>query len=194
MNRISKKVSETVGVQGLSALHVEQCEFRGLEAFVSGGQTGADRAALDLAIRFGFPYSGWCPKGRLAEDGPLGGQYQLRETPSKSYLQRTGWNARDSDGTVILTLSQNLSGGSRRTAEFAKKLGKPVLHLPRAGDYAPALRLTRFVQEHGIRRLNVAGSRESKEPGIYRWSIGLLEEVFFWGISHPNYLGGPGEG
>lgn len=59
-----------------------------LKKLVSGGQTGADRAALDVAIRKGFPHGGWCPKGRKAEDGPLGEQYQLTETPSASYLQR----------------------------------------------------------------------------------------------------------
>ncbi len=71
---------------------------------ISGGQTGADRAALDWAIRNGIPHGGWCPKGRKAEDGPIEAKYQLQETPSSKYLQRTDWNARDSDGTVIFSV------------------------------------------------------------------------------------------
>lgn len=71
---------------------------------VSGAQTGADRAGLDVAIRHGFPHGGWCPKGRKAEDGRIGGQYQLVETPTANYLQRTEWNAMDSGGTVVFTL------------------------------------------------------------------------------------------
>jgi len=166
-----------------------------LERLVSGGQTGADRAALDVAIRHVFPHGGWCPKGRKAEDGPIGGQYQLIETLSANYLQRTEWNVRDTDGTVIFTLSQELSGGSRRTADFARKHGKPCLHIAsRGGDYRnPALRLQEFVAEHRIVRLNVAGSRESKEPGIWRFVYQTIEDAFFWSHSHA-ILGGPGEG
>ncbi len=61
---------------------------------VSGGQTGADRAALDFAIAHGIPQGGWCPKGRKAEDGPIPDRYQLKETPSDNYAQRTEWNVR----------------------------------------------------------------------------------------------------
>lgn len=161
---------------------------------VSGGQTGADRAALDVAIRHGFPHGGWCPKGRKAEDGPIGGQYRLLETPSSSYLQRTEWNVRDSDGTVIFTMSANLTGGSLRTAQFASKHKKPCLHVSPAKDYQPALLVQRFVQEHGIKTLNVAGSRGSKEPELHRWVMQVLEDAFFWANNHPSMLGGPGEG
>ncbi|MGI8605082.1 MAG: YpsA SLOG family protein [Verrucomicrobiales bacterium] len=62
---------------------------------ISGGQTGADRAALDWAIANGVPHGGWCPKGRLAEDGPIPDRYQLTETPTANYLQRNEWNVRD---------------------------------------------------------------------------------------------------
>ena len=95
---------------------------------VSGGQTGADRAALDWAIFHDIPHGGWCPKGRKAEDGILSAQYQLTETPSASYPQRTQWNVRDSDGTVIFTISAKLSGGSKLTADAAIKFGKPWIH------------------------------------------------------------------
>jgi len=93
---------------------------------VSGGQTGADRAALDFAIEHGVSHGGWCPKSRLAEDGPIHPRYKLQETPTRSYPQRTEWNVRDSDGTVIFTIAERLNGGSRKTARFTRKLGKPV--------------------------------------------------------------------
>jgi putative molybdenum carrier protein len=77
---------------------------------VSGGQTGADRAALDWALARGVPCGGWCPKGRKAEDGPIDLKYPLKETPSSSYLQRTEWNVRDSDATVVFSIEPTLTG------------------------------------------------------------------------------------
>jgi predicted Rossmann-fold nucleotide-binding protein len=71
---------------------------------ISGGQTGADRAALDFAIEHGIPHGGWCPRGRIAEDGPIPLCYSLRETPSRRYAQRTEWNVRDSHATVVFTI------------------------------------------------------------------------------------------
>jgi hypothetical protein len=167
-----------------------------LKRVVSGGQTGADRAGLDVAIRWGFPHGGWCPKGRKAEDGPIGGQYLLTETPSSNYLQRTEWNVRDSDATVIFTISSQLSGGSKRTAEFAEKHHKPFLHLPRhSSSYEPpALILQRFVEDNCVRVLNVAGTRASKEPEVWRFAYETLQALFFWEQAHPGLLGGPDEG
>ena len=163
---------------------------------VSGGQTGADIAALDVALRHGFQHGGWCPEGRKSLDGPLPARYQLTETPSDNYLQRTEWNVRDTDGTVVFTLAREATGGSLKTIGFAKKHRKPCLHIPRNSGYYedPALILQRFVDEHGIKTLNVAGSRESKEPGIYQWVMEVLEDAFFWDKNHPCVLGGPGEG
>jgi hypothetical protein len=167
-----------------------------IKKIVSGGQTGADRAGLDVAIRWGFPHGGWCPKGRKAEDGAIGGQYLLTETPSSNYLQRTEWNVRDSDATVIFTISSQLSGGSKRTAEFATKHCKPWIHLARqaASHENPALILQRFVEENSIRELNIAGTRASKEPQVWRFAYETLEAAFFWEQAHPGRLGGPGEG
>ena len=143
---------------------------------VSGGQTGADRAALDWAIERGIAHGGWCPRGRRAEDGVIAARYHLRETPSERYEQRTEYNVRDSDGTVILTLSPALTGGSRLTAERAAALDRPWLHLSRAMDGETAAdRLRRFVAERGIRALNVAGPRASGEPGIGDWVRSTLE-------------------
>jgi len=78
----------------------------------SGSQTGADRAALDFAIEHGIPHGGWCPGGRKAEDGPIDSRHRLKETPSGDYVERTEWNVRDSDGTVVLSIAAVLKGGS----------------------------------------------------------------------------------
>ena len=70
---------------------------------------------------------GWCPKGRKAEDGNIDPKYPLKESSSASYLQRTEWNVRDSDATVIFSIAPTLSGGSKKTVDFARKLNKPCL-------------------------------------------------------------------
>lgn len=146
-----------------------------VEKIMSGGQTGADRAALDFAIVHVIPHGGWCPRGRKCEDGVIPPRFGLRETPSTGYSQRTEWNVRDSDGTVIFTVADRLAGGSRKTAQFACKLGKPWLHLSaeRPGvDYAALLRW--FVQRHQVKVLNVAGPRGSEEPTIAKFVASTL--------------------
>jgi hypothetical protein len=136
----------------------------------SGGQTGADRAALDWAIARGIPHGGWCPRGRRAEDGRLPARYRLRETPGFEYAQRTIWNVRDSDGTVIFSLAAELTGGSQFTAEAAREWGRPCLHLPaRLGEEEAVRRLRRFLETHRLQRLNVAGPRASNEPLVGAW-------------------------
>jgi len=150
-----------------------------LVKIVSGGQTGADRAALNWAMTHGVPHGGWCPQGRKAEDGTIAPGYRLTETPSDSYVQRTEWNVRDSDGTVILSLSRTLTGGSRRTAELAQQHGKPWLHLSKDANKGNAgERLRRFVQQHHIRVLNVAGPRASTEPDIGEFVTTTLDLAF----------------
>ena len=143
---------------------------------ISGGQTGADRAGLDFAIKNGVPHGGWCPKGRKSLDGPLDPKYQLQETPSDNYLQRTEWNVRDSDATVVFTLAEKATGGSAKTLAFASKHKKPSLHLPQSAS-GQAEKLVSFLKKHNVRELNVAGSRESKEPGIYEWVMAVLERA-----------------
>ncbi len=134
---------------------------------VSGGQTGADRTALNWAMKNGIPYGGWCPKGRKAEDGPIDPRYGLEETPSADYFQRTGWNVRDSDGTVIFSVRKPLSGNSAETPEFAIKHRKPYLHLSAVFKDNAAQKLEKWIEENNIRVLNVAGPRASKEPEAY---------------------------
>jgi hypothetical protein len=120
---------------------------------------------LDWALAHSVACGGWCPKGRKAEDGPIDLKYPLKETPSTPYLQRTEWNVRDSDATVLFSIEPTLSGGSKRTMEFARKHKKPRLHL-RAGDNAAADKLKAFTEEHRAKILNVAGPRASNEPGV----------------------------
>jgi hypothetical protein len=138
-----------------------------IEKIISGGQTGADRAALDFAVEHGIPHGGWCPKGRKAEHGSIAWRYDLKETPSADYAQRTEWNVRDSDGTVIFSFGPTLTGGSKKTAEFAQKHGKPCVHLSAKlhGERAPEV-LKKFIEDHHVKILNVAGPRESEEPMV----------------------------
>lgn len=91
----------------------------GVEKIISGAQSGADRAALDFAIAHRIPHGGWCPRGRKAEDGTIDPRYELQETPNSSYIQRTEWNTRDSDGTVVFSIAPVLSGGSKKTVALA---------------------------------------------------------------------------
>ena len=87
----------------------------------------------------------------------------MNETPSADYVQRTEWNVRDSDATVVISIGEILTGGSKKTVELAHKHGKPVLHLAKASMASvPEAILRRFVEEHGIKVLNVGGPRASK--------------------------------
>jgi hypothetical protein len=143
---------------------------------VSGGQTGADRAALDWALAHGVNCGGWCPKGRLAEDGPIDLKYPLKETPSESYSERTEWNVRDSDATVVFSITPELSGGSKETLELARKHDKPCLHL-HSGLPDASERLRAFLEKNKVKVLNVAGPRSSHELAIAGSVQRLLDEV-----------------
>ncbi len=148
-----------------------------IQKIVSGGQTGVDRAALDAAIKLDLPCGGWCPKGRRAEDGPLQALYPLTETPSGDYIQRTEWNVRDSDATLILNTG-SLEGGTAFTVVVAKRMKKPhwILQLPpAAGD---STKLKTWLEKHQVKILNVAGPRESKSPGVYAQAFDFLEGLF----------------
>jgi hypothetical protein len=137
-----------------------------LERIVSGGQTGVDRGALDGALGFGFPCGGWCPMGRLAEDGPIPERYPVVELAGGDYRARTRKNVQDADGTLILAFGAP-KGGTLETLRDCLRFGKPHLILDAsavpAGDAAGQALL--FVRENAIRVLNVAGPRESGWPG-----------------------------
>lgn len=149
-----------------------------VERIVSGGQTGVDRAALDVALALQIPCDGWCPRGRKAEDGPLAERYPLRETPSAEYAQRTEWNVRDADGTLVVNRGP-LVGGTAQTVEVAARLGKPYLVVDLAQSPEPARTQVRaWLRAHRIQTLNVAGPRESKSPGIYQQAQQFLQLLF----------------
>jgi tRNA nucleotidyltransferase (CCA-adding enzyme) len=97
-----------------------------LDQIVSGGQTGADRAALDVAVSLGITSGGYCPFDRKAEDGRIPDSYPLKETRSPKYEKRTKLNVRSSDGTLVLNLGQ-LDGGTRMTMEYAEKIKMPCM-------------------------------------------------------------------
>ncbi len=142
---------------------------------ISGGQTGVDRAALDVALTLGIPCGGWCPKGRRAEDGVIPAHYPLTETTSKDYRVRTQRNVRDSDRTLILTRG-SLSGGTALTRRLAKEMDKPCLVVdlalcPRSGD------VRAWLTSNNIHILNIAGPRESNQPGIYLQAKKLLRRI-----------------
>jgi Circularly permutated YpsA SLOG family len=147
---------------------------------ISGGQTGVDRACLAWAIRRGLQHGGWCPQGRLAEDGKIPARYKLRETPSARPAQRTEWNVRDSEATVIFSQSSKLSGGSGKTWEACKKFHKPVLHLSAETLTAAesAILLGKFLRQHSVRRLNGAGPRKSEEARAGRFARAVLTATF----------------
>ena len=147
-----------------------------LRKIVSGGQTGVDRAALDVALELGIPSGGWCPKGRVAEDGLIASRYPLTETSSADYAQRTERNVRDSDGTLILNRGAYLSGGTAQTREVALRLRRPCLVIDLTSSL-PSAAILLWLQTRRIGALNVAGPRESKQAGIYGEALRYLREV-----------------
>ncbi len=147
-----------------------------LEKVVSGGQTGVDRAALDAALNAGLPIGGYCPAGRLAEDGRVPDHYPLVEIAEGGYAERTEQNVIESDGTLILNMGA-LSEGTLLTAEYAEKHGKPCLILEMDDTPTTAI-VTEWLNRYDIAILNVAGPRESKSPGIYQRVFRYLGEVF----------------
>ena len=151
---------------------------------ISGGQTGADRAGLDFAIKHDIPHGGWIPKGRKTEYGTLDLKYQLQEMPTAEYAKRTEKNILDSDGTLIISHGL-LSGGSALTREFAKKHKKPWIHIDMAdlSLETAADRLISWIERNDIKVLNVAGPRGSKDPTIYQATIDLLEKALISSFS-----------
>lgn len=143
-----------------------------ISKLVSGGQTGAERAALDWAFANDVPHGGWCPAGRRAEDGIIPAQYQLQETPSAEYAQCTAWNVRDSDLTLIITETEVAQGSSALTIQLAQMQAKPYLH------NADAIILQAVLERQQSMTINITGQRASEAPGIYARVYRLLDEIF----------------
>jgi len=151
-----------------------------IKKIISGGQTGADRTALDVAIKFNIPHGGWIPKGRKTEDGPLSDKYQLQEMSTGSYPKRTEQNVIDSDGTLIISHG-SLKGGSKLTQKCAHKHHKTCLHinLNEIPDYNAVFLVRKWMYENDVEILNVAGSRASKDPEIYKKVFDITKGVYW---------------
>lgn len=151
-----------------------------LKKIISGGQTGVDRAALDVAIMMGIDHGGWIPKGRRTEDGPLPPQYRLQEMPTEDYAARTEKNVVDSDGTLIISRGMP-TGGTDYTRKMVLKHGKQLLHI----DLSLGQRLSdagsiiaSWISLNSVETLNVAGPRTSSDPAIYEEAINILTHAF----------------
>jgi putative molybdenum carrier protein len=158
-----------------------------IQKIISGGQTGADQAALDIAIKLGIPYGGWIPKGRPTENGKLPDKYKLKEMQTKSYPKRTEQNVIDSDGTLIITHGK-LTGGSKLTQKVARKHDRPFIHinLNKTLLFMASSKINSWIIENGIEVLNVAGSRASKDSEIYKNAFYVVEGAVLLGLVKAN--------
>jgi hypothetical protein len=149
-----------------------------IKKIISGGQTGADRAALDVAINLGIPHGGWIPQGRITEKGSLPERYRLQEMPTASYPKRTEQNVIDSDGTLIVARGK-LTGGSDYTRQMTLKHKKQLLgiDLDQTDLYNAASLVASWIKLRRIAVLNVAGPRASKDRQIYSDVIRILERA-----------------
>ena len=146
---------------------------------ISGGQTGIDRAVLDFCLDRGIPGGGWCPEGRLAEDGPIDPRYPVRELPGAGYVERTLANVRDSDATVII-FSYEMEGGTLRSFEYVLKEKKPFLlvDLSIMDSAAAAGRLGRFLVRFRPGVVNFSGARRSEWREGYGLCFQILDHLF----------------
>jgi hypothetical protein len=142
---------------------------------ISGGQTGVDRAALDFAIQYGYEHGGWCPRDRRAEDGFIPSCYELHETDSPDYVERTEQNVLEADATLIVVRNRELSGGTAFTKFCAEQYRRPWLVICEPDGVAKgAAALSEFIERYEVRTLNVAGPRESQAPGLGEFVVELL--------------------
>ena len=161
-----------------------------IKQIVSGGQTGVDRAGLDVAIKLGIAHGGWVPRGRLTESGALPQKYHPKETSSSQYSERTEKNVVAADGTLIISRG-SLTGGSGYTREMAIKHGRPWLHidLNRMAAFHAATAVNNWILKKEIEILNVAGPRASEDPAIYQDTLNILESVYYLGLVESNMAG-----
>jgi hypothetical protein len=143
---------------------------------ISGGQTGVDRAALDIALKRGVDCGGWCPSGRLDEVGRIPDRYPVRELEHGGFTERTRQNVKDSDGTVMIYLSK-LSGGTGQTVRFAEEQQRPyqLIDASKISIEDAAGLIAEFVRKHRIHILNVAGPRQSEWSGGYEYAFRALD-------------------
>ncbi len=147
---------------------------------VSGGQTGVDRAALDAALENGIEAGGWCPQGRVAEDGIIPDKYPVKELPNSGYRQRTKRNVIDSDGTVVIYFGYP-SGGTKQTIAFCIQEKKPhvLIDAEELSVQEASRAVEIFIDQHSIAVLNVAGPRDGGEPSAYTYAKKLIQSILY---------------
>jgi hypothetical protein len=153
-----------------------------ITTIISGGQTGADRAALEVAVTWGLGVGGWVPNGRLAEDGVIPLHYDgLQETVSDDPAERTRLNVRDCDGSLIISHGP-LRGGSLLALETAIQLGRPLLHidLERRDMRDAVAAAAEWVRAQRIRALGVGGPRATEDPRVHDATVVLLSGLLGW--------------
>lgn len=150
----------------------------GLLKIISGGQTGVDRGALDAALARGFPCGGWCPPGRMAEDGVIPDSYPLTEMKRGGYLERTIQNVIDADGTAVIHFG-GLEGGTAQTVLHCKRCRKPYLLIDaeKISVSQAVAAIAAFVMSYAVAVLNVAGPRQSKAPGAHAYAFEVISRL-----------------
>ena len=156
-----------------------------LRRVTSGGQTGVDQAALRAARDCGLQIDGWCPPGRESEAGKIPAEFPLKETPvdrspdapDVARSQRTEWNVRDSDATLVIAEVEPRDPGTEWTIECAKRYQRPMFVCD-AVDPIANEKIREWLMANQITTLNVAGPRESNAPGIGEETYALLKQVF----------------
>jgi hypothetical protein len=150
-------------------------KVKGLK-IVSGGQTGVDRGALDVALNHGIECGGWCPAGRLDESGKIPDRYPVQELPGAGFTERTFQNVKDSDGTVVIYPGE-LRGGTEQTVRFCVELRRPhqLIDASQVASENAAQLIDRFVRDSLIGILNVAGPRHSEWTEGYDYVSHVLE-------------------
>ncbi|MCK5312012.1 MAG: putative molybdenum carrier protein [Desulfobacteraceae bacterium] len=151
-----------------------------LQKIISGGQTGADQAALDSAIKFNIEHGGWVPKGRKTEQGILSAKYKMDEMKTADYPARTRQNIIDSDATLIIAGS-NPTGGTLLTKNLAKEMDRPYCHIDFVSmdDFEAAMIVHSFIVDNNIEILNVAGPRKSSDAAVYAGVRTIIEAMIY---------------
>jgi hypothetical protein len=154
-----------------------------LKKIISGGQVGADQAALDSAIKYNFPHGGWIQKGRKTQSGMLSDKYKLEEMSVSGYKERIDQNVIDSDGTVIISHG-DLAGGADYSMKMTKRHKRPTLHidLKETPAFIAASKINTWVIENNIEVLNVTGSRASEDSDIYKDTLYIIEGTILLGL------------
>jgi hypothetical protein len=147
-----------------------------IRKIISGGQTGVDRSALDFCLKNHIDCGGWCPRGRMAEDGNIPPKYPLKETDEQQAILRTKKNIEEADGTLIL-FDKQMDEGTIHTLNYALEIKSPLYKIDLSKNYYSLVEMKEWIRKNEIKILNIAGSRERNSPEIYRQSLSFLENL-----------------